>query len=312
MIAKDPSKGLKEAAPAAGPPLILNRQSEAEEAAESSDDWLLTYCDTVTLLITFFVLLIMQASFTEPEQGEGMLDGLLGIMPAQEGVVGDAGRIAENPEVALEIAEQAERPAADSEAQPAEATTPKPPITEPPITEPVIAEEVWAEIARLKREIEAQELSADAELAQEQQRLFAGIASEIEDVGLSDLVTPTMTAEGVSLRVSNQVLFPTAEAALSPTGEEVVRSLLPILAGKPFDIEVEGHTDSVPIATYDFPSNWHLSAIRAISVLQVLEAAGIDATRLHAVGYGETRPIEANDTADGRAANRRVEILLKY
>ncbi|EWG98544.1 hypothetical protein Q427_29990 [Halomonas sp. BC04] len=77
------------------------------------------------------------------------------------------------------------------------------------------------------------------------------------------------------------------------------------------DVSVEGHTDSIPIATARFPSNWELSSARAIAVLRYLAELGIDIERLRAVGYAETRPLESNDSAEGRAMNRRVELLLK-
>ena len=82
---------------------------------------------------------------------------------------------------------------------------------------------------------------------------------------------------------------------------------------KAFDgqISVEGHTDNVPIATARFPSNWELSVGRAIAVVRQLERQGIAISRMRAVGYADTQPMESNATAEGRAANRRVELLLK-
>ena len=76
-------------------------------------------------------------------------------------------------------------------------------------------------------------------------------------------------------------------------------------------VRVEGHTDNVPIQTRRFPSNWELSVARAVNVVKYFaEVSNIDPHRLSAVGYGESRPIIANDTASNRVQNRRVEILL--
>src|SRR5690625_7301960 len=75
-------------------------------------------------------------------------------------------------------------------------------------------------------------------------------------------------------------------------------------------ITVEGHTDSVPIRSARFPSNWELSGARAGSVVRYLEANGIHSERLRAVGYADTRPLGSNDTVQGRASNRRVELTI--
>ncbi|WP_251978699.1 OmpA/MotB family protein [Salinicola avicenniae] len=116
--------------------------------------------------------------------------------------------------------------------------------------------------------------------------------------------------EGITLRIDDNLLFPSGQATLIAQGRHVIASLVDDL--KTFDgrISVEGHTDNVPIATRRFPSNWDLSAARAIAVVRYLSAQGVDATRLRAIGYGDTRPMADNASAEGRAANRRVDILL--
>jgi chemotaxis protein MotB len=83
-----------------------------------------------------------------------------------------------------------------------------------------------------------------------------------------------------------------------------------VLADSDFPVAIEGHTDNVPIATLQFPSNWELSAMRATTVLRLFNDSGVGAERLTAIGYGETRPVETNTTIDGRARNRRVSILI--
>jgi len=74
---------------------------------------------------------------------------------------------------------------------------------------------------------------------------------------------------------------------------------------------VEGHTDITPIATAMFPSNWELSAVRASSVVRLFVDGGVKPSRLTAAGYGDQRPVADNATADGRARNRRVTILIE-
>ncbi|WP_110686782.1 OmpA/MotB family protein [Salinicola aestuarinus] len=129
--------------------------------------------------------------------------------------------------------------------------------------------------------------------------------------GLDVAGVRVMTGEqGVTLRIDDDLLFPSGQATLTGGGRRVIAGLAEDIQHFDGEISVEGHTDSVPIATRRFPSNWDLSAARAIAVVRYLGAQGIDTSRLRAIGYGDTRPTADNATAAGRAANRRVDILL--
>ena len=91
----------------------------------------------------------------------------------------------------------------------------------------------------------------------------------------------------------------------------MLRKLLPVLRQGEHRITIAGHTDSLSIRSLRYPSNWELSGARAGSVVRYLEANGIASQRLVAVGYADTQPLQGNDTATGRAANRRVELILE-
>ncbi|WP_251865238.1 OmpA family protein [Achromobacter sp. Marseille-Q4962] len=134
-----------------------------------------------------------------------------------------------------------------------------------------------------------------------------------ESLGLADLgdsVDVIINAQSVSFRISNELLFPSGQATLSPSGLDLIKRLARILEKNDYPVSVEGHSDNVPILTRQFASNWELSASRATSVLRELVSDGIAPQRLRAVGYADTRPIDGNDTAAGRAANRRVELIM--
>lgn len=131
---------------------------------------------------------------------------------------------------------------------------------------------------------------------------FQGL--EIEGVSVDE------GGQGVTLRIDDNLLFTSGQAELIAGGETVLTSLVELIETFDGEVSVEGHTDSIPISTARFPSNWELSTARAISVLRYLAGAGIDPARLRAVGYADTRPLESNHSAEGRAANRRVELLL--
>jgi chemotaxis protein MotB len=117
--------------------------------------------------------------------------------------------------------------------------------------------------------------------------------------------------KSVSFRINSEILFSSGQADLSLEGLAVLRQLIPVLKASTHTITVEGHTDAVPIRSARYPSNWELSGSRAGSVVRYLESNGIDSRRLKAVGYADTRPLADNSTAEGRASNRRVELILE-
>jgi chemotaxis protein MotB len=114
------------------------------------------------------------------------------------------------------------------------------------------------------------------------------------------------------LQLPNDVLFDVGQTALKPAGKEALTQVAQVLKsvqGRSF--QVAGHTDNLPIQTARFPSNWELSTERAVEVVRLLVAKGDDPRSLSAAGYGEFDPVGNNETADGRAKNRRIEITLQ-
>ncbi len=108
------------------------------------------------------------------------------------------------------------------------------------------------------------------------------------------------------------VLFASGSAKLKKEGVRVLAELGPVLASiKERMFQVGGHTDNKPIRTKRFPSNWELSGARAIDVTQLLIEYGVPATRISAAAYAATQPVASNDTPEGRALNRRIEIALQ-
>lgn len=119
------------------------------------------------------------------------------------------------------------------------------------------------------------------------------------------------TTRGVTIEINDSILFSPGQAQLHPTSVKAMQAVAEVLAASDFPIIIEGHTDNVPINTLQFPSNWELSAVRATTVLRLFADAGVGAERLTAIGYGETRPVEPNLLAEGRARNRRVTIMIE-
>ena len=118
------------------------------------------------------------------------------------------------------------------------------------------------------------------------------------------------TSRGVTIEINDSILFSPGQALLQPPLIKAMRAIADVLVPTDFPITIEGHTDNVPIKTPQFPSNWELSAVRATTVLRLFADSGVAAERLTAIGYADTRPVEPNLLADGRARNRRVTIMI--
>jgi chemotaxis protein MotB len=117
--------------------------------------------------------------------------------------------------------------------------------------------------------------------------------------------------EGVTVRVEGRLMFTSGSAELKPGAAQVLDRVAALLQKYTFDLYILGHTDSVPIETANFPSNWELSSARAAAALRYLVDRDADPRRLVAVGFSDSRPIVENNTPEGRARNRRVEFLFK-
>ncbi len=138
------------------------------------------------------------------------------------------------------------------------------------------------------------------------------MAASLSLVELGNDVEVVINERSVSFRVNSEILFDSSQADLSRSGLAVLRRIVSVLSDTNHEVTVEGHTDSVPVRrNVRYPSNWELSSSRAGSVVRYLQANGIERSRLKAVGYADTRPIADNHTPEGRASNRRVELLIE-
>jgi chemotaxis protein MotB len=117
----------------------------------------------------------------------------------------------------------------------------------------------------------------------------------------------------IVIRLADNLIFPSASADIRPEALPLLGIVAEALVQLDNEVRVEGHTDNVPVGTEKYPSNWELSSARATAVLRYLaEGAGVEPSRLFAAGYGEHRPIGANLTPEGRALNRRADIVVLY
>lgn len=159
-------------------------------------------------------------------------------------------------------------------------------------------------------------LSAIAKIKKEKQiadgrKLLAVVIQTLTPMINEGIIHVVQTNRGIRIDISDNVLFTPGSARLeNANAVKTLQKIAPLVLNTGQPIEIEGHTDNVPIKNQEFASNWELSAIRATSVLTVFSESGIADERLSAIGYGSSKPIASNDTPAGRSDNRRVSIMI--
>lgn len=172
------------------------------------------------------------------------------------------------------------------------------------------------DVVRMKDDVERMERAVD-ELKRRESQTQASLESFRDLVrkfkSLIDAGTLRVkVVDGLMIvELATDILFAPGKATLSKEGRVAIKEVglvLQAVEGRP--VQVAGHTDNVPIKNARFPSNWHLGAGRAIAVTRVLVSSGLDPERVSASSYADTRPTDTNRTKEGRARNRRIEIVL--
>ncbi|HZQ62038.1 MAG TPA: flagellar motor protein MotD [Casimicrobiaceae bacterium] len=148
--------------------------------------------------------------------------------------------------------------------------------------------------------------------AQEQKllKLADNISEALKPLVQAGQVRLTRLPRGLAVEINASVLFAPGQAMLQPGSIAGLTAVAQVMANADNAVQIEGHTDNVPMGSVHYPSNWELSAARASSVVRLFEANGVAAHRLTAIGYADNRPVEQNDTPEHRARNRRVTLLI--
>jgi chemotaxis protein MotB len=149
-----------------------------------------------------------------------------------------------------------------------------------------------------------------AELEREQQEL----ADEVARWAVRGAIRMHLLADGLHLVLPQDVLFTSGATTLSKEGRELIVELVQEINQQPYQIAVLGFTDNVPVGpklAERYPTNWELAGARAASVVRVMQEEGVPAAQLIAISRGETEPVASNDTAEGRAENRRIDVRIR-
>lgn len=261
---------------------------------DGSDSWMISYLDVLTLIIAFFVLMLSLSEPISEEEEEERNDGSSEGGPtllAGEGssiLAGESGLFElDNPEDSAVVSaddtagEQAGSGSGEEDSQPGEENS----------------DDTSAVDSSLARESPGN--------AAEQRMMDALDGLRMQGV---EVIAGN---EGITIRLPEGLLFNSGQAELTADGLLLLDELQDFLLLFEGQISVEGHTDSFPVRNSQFASNWELSTARAISVVQFLAEGALPDDRLRAVGYAATQPLERNITEQGRAANRRVELILR-
>lgn len=175
----------------------------------------------------------------------------------------------------------------------------------------------------LQKELEAsQELLNSSETQLETMRqieaetkkrneIYARFVSELQKMIDGGQLTVSIEKGRIVINLPDNVLFATGHSNVNPEGQEALKQIAAVL--KEFSdrsFQVEGHTDNVPMKSARYPSNWELSTARALNVVHLMIAEGVDAKNISASGFGEFQPRANNEDKEGRALNRRIEIIM--
>jgi len=237
------------------------------------DRWMVSYADFITLLFAFFVVMYAISSVNEGKY-KTLSDSLGDAFSNKEQQV--------NEVAPIQIG--------------ALPTTIQPIPLENPTT--IEVEE--------RRELSEEILKERKQLSQVSAQFEQVLAPFIDD----KLVSVKKNDYWIELEMNSELLFLSGEAELSKKAQPALKKIAEVINALPNAINVEGHTDNIPIGNLKFPSNWDLSSARATSVVQEFVKEGINPTRLSAIGYGEFHPIGDNKIEEGRFKNRRVTLVL--
>ena len=245
-------------------------KKQKHEEPENSERWLLSYADFITLLMVFFIIMYSMSAVNQSKFAQ-LAES---FAEAMGGGAGGRSGSGSSSGVGIGISDPNDMPAPNF---------------------PLLTDD------------ELDKAEQDALLATMEE-----IQRYLDEQGLSDSVTLKIDERGLSVVLADTTTFESGSADIKPEFVPRLIQIANILAEVDNYVRIEGHTDDVPVAQGGrYASNWEVSTARATSLVQLfIRESDLPPEKMSAIGYGEYRPIASNDTPEGRAMNRRVEIVV--
>jgi len=265
---------------------VARRKKKAHHEEEVGEAWLLPYSDLMTLLLALFIALFAVSQVDQSKAAEmaaafseNMVAGGAGVLPNDGSKV-----IPLYPDGSA--ADVGKTETGDTETETEETDTQE------------ISEEAAANAMQQQEYSDLQELQSTLDAMFQAEQVDSEASTNID-------------VRGLVISLDNAILFDSGSATLKQENEETLVKIAKTISTLDNYIRIEGHTDNRPISNSIYPSNWELSAARASSVVRLfVEKGNITPDKLVAVGYGEFKPIGDNSTEEGRAQNRRIDIII--
>jgi len=267
---------------------MARKRKQAEP--ENHERWLVSYADFITLLFAFFVVMYSMSSVNEGKY-RVLSDSMTAAFSQTNRSLApiQAGKIVRSSSSVIE------------------------PIRGVPekinISAPIVLLTGGPKII-VDSEYQNQEEEASEAITNQIDGIASDIEEEFKEMIADENVSVRKSPFWLEVVFNSNILFASASADLSQGARVELGKLGELLQGYENNISVEGFTDNIPIISPIFPSNWELSSARAAAVVRLFEEYGVESARLISVGYGENRPVSENQTAQGRANNRRVVIVI--
>jgi len=270
----------------------MSGRKKKHEEHENHERWLVSYADFITLLFAFFVVMYSISSVNEGKY-RVLSDSLVAAF-----------RSSTRSLAPIQQGELARSPITPLSEQLLDRPTPnlmQPILINVPgnvLTEAVLPEEFFD-----------QQQPTDGP-AGTVEAMAAQIETAMTRLIDENLISIRRNQFYLEIELNSAFLFGSGSAELSIDAEVILKQIALVLARQPNRIHVEGYTDNIPVSSGQFPSNWELSAARAAAVVRLFAANNIAADRMAAIGHGEQKPAESNNTEEGRRKNRRIVIVV--
>jgi chemotaxis protein MotB len=289
---------------------VARKKNKKHGEEEGGEAWLLPYSDLMTLLLAVFIVLFA-VSKIDQEKAEGLAEAFReGMMSEGSGIFSGEGESVV-PLNEDEISEEEHHDETSEETDVDENTTDEGTIEEDTANEEATNEhsKPFEEDSNVSQK-ELEEFLGQYELSNLQD-LKKDLDVIFEDKKMTSSITTAIDTRGLVISLDNAILFDSGSADIKGVNDDTLLMIAETINNLDNYIRIEGHTDNIPMKSARYPSNWELSTARAASVVRLfLEEGKVPPDKVVAVGYGEYRPIADNSTIEGRAKNRRIDIII--